>query len=66
MDRKTPLSAAGLQELFRPRTIMPFDEPYLTPRMYALGWQTGVYHGYRFYEHTGGSKDIEAFIAFDL
>jgi len=54
MDKKTPLSAAGLEELLRPRTIMPFAEPYTGPRMYSLGWRTGVYHGHRFYEHTGG------------
>jgi CubicO group peptidase (beta-lactamase class C family) len=58
MNQKIPLSAAGLEELFRPRTIMPFEEPYLAPRMHSLGWRTGVYHGHRFYEHTGGIKDI--------
>ncbi|KAE8450774.1 hypothetical protein EG329_005687 [Mollisiaceae sp. DMI_Dod_QoI] len=54
MDKKTPLSAASLEELFHPRTIMPFEEPYLVSRMYSLGWQTGIYHGHRFYEHAGG------------
>jgi CubicO group peptidase (beta-lactamase class C family) len=54
MSKKTPLTAAGLEELLRPRTIMSFEEPYTRPRMYSLGWRTGVYHGHKFYEHTGG------------
>jgi CubicO group peptidase (beta-lactamase class C family) len=65
MNKKTPLSAAGFGELFRPRTIMPFEEPYTGPRMYSLGWRTGVYHGHRFYEHTGGMNAFGAeFILF--
>ncbi|KAH8821993.1 putative penicillin-binding protein [Xylogone sp. PMI_703] len=59
-DKTTPLSADALEELFYPRTIMPFEEPYLTSRMYSLGWRTGVYHGHRFYEHTGGMNAFGA------
>lgn len=56
MNKFTSLSAPSFDELFRPRTIMPFEEPYIGQRMYSLGWRIGVYHGHRFYEHTGGSK----------
>jgi len=32
---------------------------------YALGWWTGVYHGHRFFEHTGGLNGFGAeFIIF--
>ena len=60
MDKDTPLPAGGLEELLRPRSIMPFEEPYTGPRMYALGWRTGVYRGHRFYEHTGGMNAFGA------
>ena len=60
MEKKTPLSNAGLEECLRPRTIMPFAEPYTGNRMYSLGWRTGVYKGERFYEHTGGMNAFGA------
>jgi CubicO group peptidase (beta-lactamase class C family) len=65
MNKNTPFSAAGLEELLRPCTIMAFEEPYTGPRMYSLGWRTGVYHGHQFYEHTGGMNAFGAeFILF--
>jgi len=57
MNKETPIPAKEFEELFRPRSFMPAEEPYLGPRMYSMGWRTGVYHGHKFYEHTGGSKD---------
>jgi CubicO group peptidase (beta-lactamase class C family) len=65
MNKETPMSKLGLEELLRPRTIMPFEEPYTGPRAYSLGWRTGVYHGHQFYEHTGGMNAFGAeFILF--
>lgn len=57
MNKETPISVKELEELFRPRSFMPAEKPYLEPRTYSMGWRTGIYHGHRFYEHTGGSKD---------
>jgi len=54
MNKTTPLSEAGHEAVWRPRTIVPFSEPYTGCRSYCLGWLTGVYQGHRFYEHTGG------------
>ncbi len=64
MNKETPISAKDFEELFRPRSFMPAEEPYLGPRMYSLGWRTGVYHGHKFYEHTGGSMDRHFFQIF--
>jgi CubicO group peptidase (beta-lactamase class C family) len=54
IDKDTPLSKAGFEALFMPRTLMPIEEPYTGPRAYALGWRTGVYRGQRVFKHSGG------------
>ncbi len=54
LNNSTPLSEGGFEALFIPRTLMLIEEPFTGPRAYALGWRTGVYHGQRFYEHSGG------------
>lgn len=52
MEKTGPISA--WDELTRPRTLMPLQEPYTGSRAYALGWRVGVYAGHEFLEHTGG------------
>jgi CubicO group peptidase (beta-lactamase class C family) len=54
LNNSTPLSKQGFEAIFTPRTLMPIEEPFTGPRSYSLGWRTGVYHGQRFYEHSGG------------
>lgn len=54
LHNTTPLSKQGFEAIFTPRTLMPIEEPFTGSRSYALGWRTGVYHGQRFYEHSGG------------
>lgn len=58
--KSTPLSNKAFQEWLRPRTIMPEEPPFTGPRMYALGWRTGVYHGQQFYAHSGGVSGFGA------
>ncbi|TVY52262.1 Protein flp, partial [Lachnellula suecica] len=56
-----PLSASDYAALKSPRTLMPSDElpgPYTGPLAYSLGWFTGTYQGYEFFQHSGG---MEAF-----
>lgn len=55
LNKSTPLSPKGAEEIFTPRTLMlPLEDAYTGPRSYALGWRIGVYHGHRIWEHTGG------------
>ena len=54
LNKSTPLSKNGFEACFTPRTLMPFDQPFTGPRLYALGWRIGVLHGQRFYTHSGG------------
>jgi len=56
MSKSTPLSSKGFEAWFTPRTLMPFDPPFTGPRLYTLGWRTGVYQGKQFYAHSGGMK----------
>ena len=58
IKKETPLSKAGFEALFTPRTLMPIPEPFTEPQAYALGWRTGVYQGQRFFEHSG---DVNGF-----
>lgn len=57
MDASGPLSTAAYTELWTPRMLIgPSKEPtpYTGPNSYALGWETGVYNGYQFFQHGGG------------
>lgn len=52
-----PISKAGHEALRTPHIFEdPGTEPtaFTGPQAYALGWSTGVYHGYEFFEHSGG------------
>ncbi|KAE9377060.1 putative penicillin-binding protein [Stipitochalara longipes BDJ] len=52
-----PISKAGHKALRTPHIFEDRDdEPtaFTGPKAYALGWSTGVYHGYEFFEHGGG------------
>lgn len=60
MRKTTPLSEAGQEAIWRPRTHMPYAEPYSGFRSYCFGWVTGVYQGHQFYEHTGGMNAFGA------
>jgi CubicO group peptidase (beta-lactamase class C family) len=54
LNKSTPLSKTGFEAWFSPRTLMPIEQPFTGPRLYALGWRISVYHGQRFYTHSGG------------
>lgn len=61
IDSTGPLSHNDQQKnLIFPRTIIPItaENPFTGPQHYALGWQTGIYHGHEFIQHGGG---MEAF-----
>ena len=60
LTKSTPLSKAGFEALFTPRTLMPIEEPFKGARAYSLGWRTGVYRDQRFFEHSGGMKGFGA------
>jgi len=52
-----PISETGHQALRTPRIFEDREEPptpFTGPKAYAFGWQTGVYRGYEFFEHSGG------------
>lgn len=57
-----PLSKEVHKAMWEPRTLLPTDVegPFTGPVAYALGWNTGVYQGYQFYEHTGGMNAFGA------
>jgi CubicO group peptidase (beta-lactamase class C family) len=53
-----PISKEGFKALRTPRIVNePSEEPtaFTGPEAYALGWSIGVYHGYEFFEHGGGT-----------
>ncbi|OKL62779.1 hypothetical protein UA08_01859 [Talaromyces atroroseus] len=66
MRKTPPLSKQVHKAIWEPRTLIPGSEeeekkqPYTGPMAYALGWSTGVYQGYQFYEHTGGMNAFGA------
>ena len=65
MKKDTPLSEAGHEAVWRPRTLLPYAAPFTGCRSYALGWETGIYQGHQFYEHAGGTNAFGAeFIIF--
>jgi len=52
-----PISNAGHKALRSPHIFEEREEgptAFTGPIAYALGWSTGVYHGYEFFEHSGG------------
>lgn len=52
-----PISKDGYKTIKTPRMINEPGEgpsPFTGPQAYSLGWSTGVYHGYEFFEHSGG------------
>jgi hypothetical protein len=60
LSSSAPLSPSAHTALKTPRTILPpdFESPFTGTQAYSLGWFTGVYRGYEFFEHSGG---MEAF-----
>jgi len=54
MTRSDVLPPSAWSELFKPRMLTPDTKPFTGPYAYSLGWRTGVYHGHRFYQHSGG------------
>lgn len=56
---KEPITPELRKELFTPRINVDdgFDrkDAFTGPLFYALGWVTGIYRGYRFWTHGGGS-----------
>jgi hypothetical protein len=57
-----PLSKSDYAALKAPRSLVSSGtdtkSPFAGSRAYALGWFTGVYAGYEYFEHSGG---MEAF-----
>ncbi|PYH98253.1 beta-lactamase/transpeptidase-like protein [Aspergillus ellipticus CBS 707.79] len=60
LNQTGPLSPAAHRAIWTPRTLMPAEAPFTGPRAYALGWNTGVYRGVEFFEHTGGMNAFGA------
>lgn len=60
INRETLLSKPGSEALFTLRTLMPIQDPFMGPQAYALGWQTDVYEGDRFFGHSGGMSGFGA------
>jgi hypothetical protein len=59
LQRTGPLSSTSIDALLEPRTLILGEQPCTVgPHAYALGWSTGTYRGYTYFEHGG---DIEAF-----
>lgn len=56
------LSSEVHKAIWEPRTLLPTDAEgsFTGPLAYALGWNTGVYQGHQFYEHTGGMNAFGA------
>ncbi len=66
-----PISKEGHTELKKARTLIdqnsPFavkNSPYTGPQAYSLGWFTGVYKGYEYFEHPGGMEAFGADVIF--
>ncbi|KAG9236943.1 putative penicillin-binding protein [Amylocarpus encephaloides] len=60
MSGDGPLSLPEIKEYLKPRMLMEDDgkKANTGPQAYALGWMTGSYGGYEYFEHSGG---LEAF-----
>jgi CubicO group peptidase (beta-lactamase class C family) len=66
-----PISKEGHTELRKARTLIDQvslfatkDSPYTGPQAYCLGWFTGVYKGYEYFEHAGGMEAFGADVLF--
>lgn len=67
LNSAPPISKKGYEALKTPRTFIPYSEnegPWTGALAYSLGWQTGVYQGYQFYEHAGGMNAFGAELIF--
>lgn len=52
-----PISKAGYKAIRTARSIENRDDApvaFTGNSLYALGWSTGVYQGYEYFEHSGG------------
>ena len=58
IDQEPPISEAGHRALRKPHMLEETELPYTGPMAYTLGWFTGVYQGYEWFQHGGG---LEAF-----
>jgi CubicO group peptidase (beta-lactamase class C family) len=57
LNRSGPISKDGYRALRTARTIANRDDSpvaFTGNTAYTLGWSTGVYQGYEFFEHSGG------------
>ncbi|KAI9742829.1 MAG: hypothetical protein M1818_003558 [Claussenomyces sp. TS43310] len=65
IDKSAPFSAAGHEELVKPRTIMGTEpNPSWSPTLYALGWNIETYHGEKIIGHSGGTSGFECQMMF--
>lgn len=64
ISQSPPISKAGHQALRTPRTLMDSVEPYTGPIAYTLGWMTGTYKGYEWFQHSGGMEGYGANVIF--
>jgi CubicO group peptidase (beta-lactamase class C family) len=54
MAEAGPLSKAGHRELKRPRSFQDlFNDPFVGPTTYGLGWMSGVFEGHEVFHHPG-------------
>lgn len=66
--KNSPLSNEVRRAIWEPRSLEPVEYtpegekalPFTGPTAYALGWFIGVYQGYRYIEHAGGTDAFAA------
>lgn len=56
ISQSSPISKAGHRALRTPKMLMDFEGPYTGPTAYTLGWMTGTYHGFQWFQHGGGME----------
>lgn len=65
INRSAPLSETGHRAIRTPRSFDTTEGmPFTGPVSYTLGWNTGVYHGYEFFTHSGGMEAFGALVIF--
>ena len=58
LSQSGSISREGYKALRTPRIAASYDtgpQPFTGPENYALGWSNGVYKGYEWFEHGGGT-----------
>ncbi|KAH8808449.1 putative penicillin-binding protein [Xylogone sp. PMI_703] len=67
LNYSPPLSKQGYTSLKTSRSFISSSlepSPWIKQLTYALGWDTGVYQGYEFFRHDGGTDAYGAMVIF--